>query len=221
MSTITERAVNRPLSGTELAEIIRRDFEKLLDKDGMLRPHIGFGRVSYDIRLTLHLDNPAYPKHETGVRSALRSKQEIAAQTELSAVETDQPLKGPSPESIVSASQRTRKIDSPNEIRVGLGMPVAIDVRGQDGHIREEQVKYSPDIARSPDEKAVDLDLTDQTIAKWGLAANTPPYSLAEQQNVSQQENLNERDLADAGPEPLGPGLREVPSTRFTAKRRQ
>ena len=80
MPTKAEVAINRALSATELSEILRRDFEALISKDGLLSSRAAaFGRISYEIRINLHLSNPAYPEHPLQYSSRRVAKQEIEA----------------------------------------------------------------------------------------------------------------------------------------------
>lgn len=88
MPTKSETAINRALSAAELSTILRRDFDALLARDGMLSSStIAFGRVAYEIRITLHLANPAYPEHRAAAVSRRFSRQEVSADPILAVVE--------------------------------------------------------------------------------------------------------------------------------------
>lgn len=99
--TKSEAVINRVLTMSELSAILRSDFESLLARDGMLSSaSMGVGRVSYEIRLTLHLANPAYPTHVASVRSQRKPKDAVEADPALAAIEPDLPLKPPLPDPV-------------------------------------------------------------------------------------------------------------------------
>src|SRR2546429_7494529 len=118
MPISNERVPNRPLSGLELAKIIQKDVQDILSRDGMFTNNIAFARVSYEVRVSLHLDNPVYPEHISTTLSRPASKQQVEAQPELAAIETS-PLKDPlSVEELIASEERHREIQSPNMARV-------------------------------------------------------------------------------------------------------
>jgi hypothetical protein len=145
MPLARETVHNKPLNGRELKEIIRQDFAKQLESNGLLTDYIGYGRIGYEIRLTLHLDNFARTVATPTVSpSRPASKQEVEAVPGLAAIEAA-PLQNPSPDAVVDGTRLTRNITSPNaeRVRAGLGVPI---VRQQmDGSKIEETVKYPPD----------------------------------------------------------------------------
>ena len=79
MPTSKEITANRPLKSEELAKIVLADVADILDGSGFFRGQIAYGRVAYEVRVTLHIDNPSYPTDITNVRSKPRSKQEVEA----------------------------------------------------------------------------------------------------------------------------------------------
>src|SRR5271155_6162307 len=52
-----ETVHNKALNGRELKKILLQDSEKLFAANGLLNDYLGYGRIGYEIRLTLHLDN--------------------------------------------------------------------------------------------------------------------------------------------------------------------
>jgi hypothetical protein len=109
MPLSNETIQNRPLSGSELLEIIVKDLMDLLSKDGMFATHVGYGRVGYKLSLDLEMDNLTYPTH-----SAQRSGGEGL------------PLLNPSPEALALSRQRARRIESPNAARVLNDIPIKV-----------------------------------------------------------------------------------------------
>lgn len=130
-----ETVANRPLSGTELKEIIINDFLKILDRDGMLSDHIGYGQVAYEVEVRLHLANPFQPEHKITVRSNPASKNQIAKDSGMEALsgvpinpeKIDKDESG-EPTDVVSSSELSREINSPNLARVANGLPINVTV---------------------------------------------------------------------------------------------
>jgi hypothetical protein len=115
LPTKSEIVINRVLSMAELSAILRSDFAALLARDGLLSSSsMGVGRVSYEIRLTLHLANPAYPEHKAGLRSARRSVQEVAADPTLAAIESALPLAPAEPLCAVESCGLPRSAHDPD-----------------------------------------------------------------------------------------------------------
>ena len=79
MPTSNEIVANTPLAGHELARLILADAQALVESDCMLTASIAYGRCSYELRLTLHMDNPAFPLSESSFKSRRRSVQEVQA----------------------------------------------------------------------------------------------------------------------------------------------
>src|SRR5438552_15397899 len=135
MPTSKDLVANRPLRSEELAKIVLADVERILDGSGFFRGQIAYGRVAYEVRITLHIDNPSYPTDLTVVRSKGRSIQEVEADPALAAIEPG-PLKDTSSEAFLSATEFHRDIQSPNAARVEHSLPITILRRDQDGQTR-------------------------------------------------------------------------------------
>lgn len=174
MTTDKEAVVNKALSGTELRELLLRDFLKLLDGDGMLTNQTAYGRASYDIRYRIHVDNTMQRKHESATSSRPEARNHMAKQPGLEAVETA-PLLNPSPESIVTGTELTRTITSPNAERLNAGLPLTVDTREQDGSKVQKPVTYP---VPEPGEVAEDVtvvDTTAQVRKDWDLQPIAAP----------------------------------------------
>lgn len=166
MPTASERVPNRALSGDELRKLILADFERLLDQEGALGPHLAYGRVAYDIRLTLHTVNPLSPTQVTQLASRPRAKQELESAPALSAVEP-MPLAKPRVDATLAATTLRREIDSPNAERLRTGMPIPVDMRQTDGTTRTERIEYPPDATVGSQAQVVDT--TREAAADWSL----------------------------------------------------
>ena len=171
MPTSSEIVANKPLSGPELSEIMKRDFVDLLQQDGLLGGPVAFGRCSYEIRVIVHLDNFSYPTHSTAVFSAKRPKDQIAADPSLAAIESGTPLSAPSPSSYVVDTELHRDIDSPNVARIENGLPVTIQRRDGQGAVTEQSVEYPPEMAESRGPQPTITDRADSTRKEWDLPA--------------------------------------------------
>lgn len=177
MPTSREFAVNRPLSGNELKELIREDFSRLLDNEGLLSHTTAFGRVSYRVRLTFHLDNIYTPQSESSLESHPMAKQVVEALPQMAAIEQPLPLADASDDSSVSALELLRQIESPNVERVRTGLPVPLAVRQQDGTTSIEQVQY-PAQPELGDGDLTILDVTPEERAALGLPVLPSPPDL-------------------------------------------
>lgn len=155
MPTAREAMSNRPLSAWELREIIRQDFERLLDAEGLLSSQMGFGRVAYRLRLTLEIDRVQQPS-STFLDSRYAGTNVVERQPELASQEAF-PLKEPSSEVAVVAKEVRRNIKSPNRERLRTGQPVSVDVKRQDGATVTEKVPYPKD----PELEPGDVDIAD------------------------------------------------------------
>jgi hypothetical protein len=145
MSPTTKELVsNKPLAGLELADIIRQDVDRMLRDNGLLSGQTAYSRIAYSLRLTLHLDLPQMPLSVDTASSRPQATDRIAANPALATLEAAPPLASPTPDAILDSSQLVRDIQSPNLARVGAGLPITVEVMGQDGHQREELVGYSP-----------------------------------------------------------------------------
>lgn len=173
MPTSREIAVNRGLSGTELKTLILADFSRMLDEEGMLSPHMAYGRVGYDLRLRLHLDNLMRQENEITQASRPIAHNIIEPDhPELAAVAAA-PLTDPSPDAAVVGLELERNVTSPNAERVRLGIPIPVETRGQDGTVQQEMVKYPPDPSLGDGDVHVD-DVSLQARDEWKLPPAVP-----------------------------------------------
>lgn len=162
MPTSNETIPNRKLSGLEVKECLRQDFNRMLDQDGLLAHHMAFGRIGYEIVVKLHLDNPMYLEHKMRVGSVKnKSKPEVDAA----------PLPNPSKEAVVVGSKLENLIDSPNKERVSRGMEVPVTYRDPNtGRTVEKGIKYDKGVLGNDVEDNVKItDVTEQTKAEWEL----------------------------------------------------
>jgi hypothetical protein len=151
--TSRETVVNKALTGSEVKELLRRDFERQLASEGLLSEYISYGRVSWDIRLRLHMTNWMNPESESVLPSRPIATNLVDTDPALAAVEAPPLSLSPGEESIVSASELTHSIDSPNLERVNSGMPIPVMVKQHDGTVSEQKVTYPepPDGTPAPD----------------------------------------------------------------------
>jgi hypothetical protein len=128
MPTHNERVPNKPLTGREVRELITRDTAKLLENFGLLSDHLAFYRISYDIRVRLHVDNLLDPTSETWTESRPAP-----------------PLDHPARDQQIEAIERSRQIVSPNEERLRAGLPIPVTVRNPaERTVAEHDVQYPP-----------------------------------------------------------------------------
>lgn len=157
--TSREAVVNKALSGLEVREILRADFERAMDAEGLLSHYLAYGRISYDITIRLHLDNPYYP--ESGV--TIPSKASDANPSIEPA-----PLRDASSAAVASGVNVHRDITSPNAERLRHGLTLPVQTRGADGTVQIEQVKYPPQPDLGPGEVSVS-DTTRETREAWKI----------------------------------------------------
>jgi hypothetical protein len=139
-----ETVLNKPLTGTEVKELMTRDFERLIANDGMLAPHLAFGRIGWSISISKHLENPYHPEEESIIRSFPTATNLLDANPEQAAIDT-YPLSPPvAPDSLIDANTLHRTVDSPNAERIREGLPLDAEVRQLDGTKTIEQVTYPP-----------------------------------------------------------------------------
>lgn len=166
-----ETVPNRPLSGDEVRQIILKDVDNILTKDGMFAGHMGYGRISYRIRVEMQLDNPQFPEHKVEVTSRNPAKnfkpedprRSVAAPPMKSLVEGEPGA----PSDIHSIGvQRERVIDSPNHARLEHGLPITIDKKDlATGEIKPIEVNY--DAAGLPPGPKTDTDISDEVRTEW------------------------------------------------------
>lgn len=158
------------LSGHELAKIILADTERLLQNDGLLSNHIGFGRITYEIIIRKHMDNFMLP---TDTSFKISQKQNGTP------IEDGPALKAPSKDAIVDAHRVTREINSPNAERVRMGLPVPVDVMQPDGTTTQEHITYPAQPELESGNVRVD-DVSEEARSAWGLPAEEASIKMAE-----------------------------------------
>lgn len=167
MPTSKELVSNRPLQGAELTKIILSDVSRILSSSGLLSGHIAYGRVAYEVRVILHMDNPAYPRAEELIQSRPYPKDVTEGEhghPELASVES-LPLKDVSPDAYLAADSLARDIQSPNAARVEHGLPITVIHRTPNSETREELVHYDKsalDGQANPNPDPVITDVTQQ-----------------------------------------------------------
>jgi hypothetical protein len=171
MPTSRELVPNKPLSGEELATIIKADLASVLAQDCMLTPRVAYGRVSYEIRVTLHMDNPMMPSSVAVVQSKLAASDAVEARPELAALNPPPPLPDASDDATVYSTERHRDIVSPNVARIEHGMPISVIRPGRDTGGNpisvEEGVIYPPDVVADVSVPPRDIDLTRMAKAEF------------------------------------------------------
>jgi hypothetical protein len=203
MPTEREAVLNKSLSGLELKALILRDFSKMLDEEGMLTQYSAYGRCAYDIRLRIHTDNVMNRISESTQHSRAQARQHIEVNPGLAAVEQGVPLRDPSPDSEVGATELIRNVSSPNSERLNAGLPITVDTREQDGSKVQKSVTYpAPEPGEVPESVGM-TDLTAQTRKDWDLKpVQAPPPVAAD----------STRPIDPTGPQPITPG-KPVPGT--------
>lgn len=161
--TSRELVINKGLTGEETKQLIRRDFEKLLSNEGLLSPHVAYGRIGWKIKLTLQMPNPMMPESVSTIDSRAEGQNHLKDSPQLASVEP-LPLK-PAPEdgSVVSATEVSHVVESPNLERVNAGLPVPLHVKQNDGSVIQENVVYpAPDPEQFPPPNVEITDVSDQ-----------------------------------------------------------
>lgn len=189
MTIAREIITNTALSGAELKTILRNDFERQLQNEGMLQDYAAFGRVAYEIRLTLHTDNHIFPESVSITRSQPVAKNVIAGGArdsegntmapapQLASVEKF-PLTEPSSDASMGATELHRSIDSPNAERLRNGIPVPVMVDNADGSKRPDTIKFPKDESLGEG----DVVITDVTRpARQEFGQPLPPSELLQQ----------------------------------------
>lgn len=166
MPASNEITANRPLSGTELREIMLRDLAAMLDRDGMFTPHIAYRRAAFSITVKLHVDNPMYPEHTVKVES--KTPPRNIGKDDPKGALLPPPLKNPSEEAVIAGAVHEREIDSPNTVRAELALPVTIVRKdGNTGQMKEEQVVYDATHMELPPPKTAIKDISEQVEQEW------------------------------------------------------
>lgn len=167
--TAREVAPNLPLSGTELRELIRLDMERLLDAEGQLVPHIAFGRVAWEIRLTLHTSNVLSPISNSHVTSRPAGTNVAEKSPELAAVESFPLRDADLALTVVSAHEAQRAVTSPNAERVRAGLPITVQSRQQDGSRETRKVTYPKEATQFSRDAPNIMDATAQAERDMGI----------------------------------------------------
>jgi hypothetical protein len=168
MPTRHELVPNKPLPGADLAEIIKADVAAVLAGDCFLTPFIAYQRCSYEVRVTLHMDNPSTPKTVAVAKSKPIADDKVEADPRLAAVEVF-PLTRPSAEDVVQSTERSRVIDSPNAARVAYGIPIDVITRDNNGAATERKVLYPADYPGADTPEATDTDVTASVRTELGM----------------------------------------------------
>jgi hypothetical protein len=116
----SEKVVNKALSGAEMKEIIRKDFDRLLDNCGELSHYVAYGKAGWKILLTLQTGNARSPESTSVI------------------------VGGDEVEEVTGAKELEHQFDSPNKERLIAGMPIPVVVKGLDGTTQNQMVQYEP-----------------------------------------------------------------------------
>ena len=176
MPVAKELVANRPLRGDELAKIIEADVRDVLSRDCMLTSRVAYGRVSYELKVVLHMDNPAFSTSETVVRSRPPADDVAESSPELKAIEGPPPLANAGDDSYVAATERHRDITSPNVSRIEHGLPITVirpgfDTGGNAISI-EEGIIYPPSVVEDVVKPPLDADLTRMVKEGFGMGGD-------------------------------------------------
>jgi hypothetical protein len=156
-----ERIPNRLLSGVELRTIILKDVQDILEKDGMFTNNIAFGRVAYEVRVSVHMDNPYYPEHVSTTLSRRASDQQIESNPGIDAIELGPLIEPLSDNDAVFSEERQRQIASPNLARAEHDLPIQIQKRNmQTGIVETHEQKFKGEF---PDPAEVGNVVSDKT----------------------------------------------------------
>lgn len=163
MPTGKDVVPNRPLAGHELKQIMQKDFDSMLNGDGMFSAHMGFRRVAYEISIKLHLDNPMHPEHKNKRVSKDPAKNEVPPKSDIKAY----PLQDPNDDTVATGVTRTRQIESPNAARIEFELPVETQhMDRQTGEIKSKPVVYDK-VGVTPT-KVNDKDISSAAQQDWG-----------------------------------------------------
>ena len=160
-----EAVQNKPLTGDELRQLILRDVDRMLSNYSLLSPHMGYGRVGYEIIVRLHMDNAFHPTDEARMVSKPDPTEPSLATPPLANA----------PDALASAARLTRSVFSPNVERVREGLPVTATHREQDGTIATTQIKYPPDPTLEDTAQRDDAPAIAEMQRDWKLQPVAPP----------------------------------------------
>lgn len=136
---------NRPLSGSELRQIMVKDVDSILQQDGMLASHVAYKDVSYEVTVKVRVSNPMQPVWINTTTSKDSTLQQIAADESMAAVNAFPHKSEDAEETFDIGVSKIREIISPNVSRVENGLPVTISHRTPDGEMKEHPVTYEVD----------------------------------------------------------------------------
>lgn len=174
-----ETVSNRGLSGSEAKEIILADVSSILDRDGLLSPHIGFTELAYKITVELHMNNPAYPTHTILVHSKPKPIEQQPKEVKSFPLPQETLTVGTGDGAVTEeravgiASTRTRKVTNPNKERIKRGMPITISAQDKSGHYVDKQVMYGKEVLGAEQDENVDVGVVDENVSTekrntWG-----------------------------------------------------
>lgn len=149
MPLASEVVPNKPLTALEVRDLIRKDFERMLDQFSPLQSMAAFGRSSWQIKLAFVTETGAQeswidsrPHSVNIITGEGRRAVSTAAPEQFKNVE-QHPLRSAIAKS--AGISLTRNVTSPNSERLRSGLPVPVDVRQSDGQTRQESIQYEPD----------------------------------------------------------------------------
>lgn len=159
MPTVNEVIPNKKLTGTEVSIVIQNRVKRMLDMDGVLGPHVAYGRLGFEVVIKLHLDNPTYNEHVMRTKSQTQRNEPVLESP---------PLKKPSSKAKVVGRKSFHKIDNPNKERVLNGLPIPIEAMSREtGHVEERQIKYAKEDVDVEEEEAVVEDVSKKVSSEW------------------------------------------------------
>jgi hypothetical protein len=129
----SEKVVNKALSGAEMKEIIRKDFDRLLDNCGELSHYVAYGKAGWKILLTLQTGNARSPESTSTI------------------------VGGDEVEEVTGAKELEHQFDSPNQERLIAGMPIPVVTKALDGTTQTQMVQYPPQPELEADVKLADV----------------------------------------------------------------
>ena len=131
-------------------------------------------RIAWDLRLTLHFDNPFLPTASNMTRSRPLTITEVQENPKLKSVES-LPLSPPlSPDAAMTGRVLERKIDSPNMARIEHGLPIEVMHREQSGQVVSTEVVYPPDIVAGETIPPIERDITEEVMEQFNRIPKEP-----------------------------------------------
>lgn len=119
----TERAIAKPLSGTEVIEAITTRLKEQLGRDCYLSPHMAYGAFSFKCTIDIKFQASRIEGTSTAVSGSL-GEEDTEQAIETSTIEvSDEPK-------------------PPNEVRRETGQDVPVLTKTPQGRLEERRVKY-------------------------------------------------------------------------------